>query len=222
VGIVKDQRGVGVEGATIEVLGATARSDVRGLFRLHTPELDTATIAIRKPGFSPIEALISARGRQWDTVMVEMEQMSQLLSGVRVEEEQNRRRQGLRGFEERVKQKIGGIIVTRDEIVARNSLLLSDVLQSRRGVQLVRLGARRYGVRFPTYTSRGSTCVPDMWVDGQRAHGMEVDDIPANTVEGIELYDSFTNVPMEFSNTAHNTPCGTIVVWTRPPNSRKP
>jgi hypothetical protein len=61
-----------------------------------------------------------------------------------------------------------------------------------------------------------------MWVDGQRARGMEIDDLPANTVEGIELYDSFALVPFQFSHTANSVPCGTIVVWTRPPGTRRP
>jgi hypothetical protein len=222
VGVVKDQRGVGVEGAIVEVLGSTARTDIQGAFRLFTPNIDTATLAIRRPGFSPIEALISARNRQWDTVMVEMEQMSQMLTGVRVEEQQQLRRQGLRGFEERVKAKMGGLFITREDINSRNSLLLSDVLQTRRGVQLLRLGARRYGVRFATYSGSRSACTPDLWIDGQRASGMEIDDIPANTVEGLELYDSFASVPSVFAHSANSVPCGTIVVWTRPPGTKKP
>jgi hypothetical protein len=222
VGVVKDPRGIGVEGAIVEILGATTRTDVRGTFRLFTPNLDTATIAIRRPGYSPIEAQISARNRQWDTVMVEMEPNSQLLAGVRIEEDRDRQRQGMRGFNERFKAKLGGLFITRDDIAQRNSLLLSDVLQTRRGVQLVRLGSRRYGVRFPTYAGRGLNCTPDMWLDGQRALGMEIDDIPANTVEAMELYDSFASVPSEFAHSANSVPCGTIIVWTRPPGTKKP
>jgi hypothetical protein len=221
VGLVKDPKGIGVEGAIVEVFGATARTDVRGAFRLFTPDLDTATIAIRRPGYAPIEALISARGRQWDTLMVEMEALTNL-SAVRVEEQQNLRRPGLRGFEERARQKAGGLYIGREEIAQRNTLLLSDVLQTRRGITLVRLGTRRYGVRFSTYAARGAACIPDLWLDGQRVRGMEVDDLPANTVEALELYDSFATVPMEFSHSANAVPCGTIVVWTRPPGARKP
>lgn len=223
VGIVRDVKGTGVEGATIEVLGSTARTDTKGAFRLFTPELDTATIAIRRPGFSPIEALIAARNRQWDTVVVEMEQLTQTLPGVRVEDTRDMKREGLKGFEERVNKGMSGLFITRADIVERNSIRLSDVLQTRRGVSLVKIGSNRYGVRFATYQgTRGSACIPDMWVDGQRARGMEIDDLPANTVEGIELYDSFALVPFQFSHTANSVPCGTIVVWTRPPGTRRP
>ena len=40
------------------------------------------------------------------------------------------------------------MFVTRAEISARNSSRLSDVLQAKRGINLVRLGFGRYGVLF--------------------------------------------------------------------------
>ena len=218
VGIVRDAKGTGVEGATVEVLGSAVRTDSKGAFRLFTPELDTATIAIRRPGYSPIEALISARNRQWDTVVVELEQLSQQLPGVNIEEPRNQRAYAaLRTFDER-RARGNGLFLTREDIVARNSLRLSDVLQARRGIQLIRLGTGRMGVRFVTYTgNRGSGCIPDLWLDGQRIRSMEIDDIGANNVEKMELYDSFAAVPAEFSHTGNALPCGTIVIWTRIP-----
>jgi hypothetical protein len=220
VGVVKDPRGNGLEGATIEVLGMTARTDASGLFRLFTQQIDTATIAIRRPGFSPIEALISARNRQWDTVMVELEPFTRLpdvaVRGERI------RRQGLVGFEERLKQGVSGMFITRSDIVERNSIRLSDVLQARKGINLVRLGPGRMGVRFATYGTVRRNCTPDMWIDGQRAQQMEIDDLTANTVEAMELYDSFSTVPSEFQHSTNSIPCGTIVIWTRPPGTRKP
>ena len=222
VGVIKDPRGVGIEGATVEVAGAGARTDAKGTFRLFTGDVDTVTISIRRPGFSPVEALLTARDRQWDTLAVELEQLTTRLPGVRVEEERTLRA-GLRGFEERLAKKVAGLFITREDIVSRNSSRLSDVLQTRRGVALVRIGSNRYGVRFATYSgTRSNTCVPDLWVDGQRARGMEVDDLPPNTVEGMELYDSFATVPFEFAHSANSVPCGTIVVWTRPPGTRRP
>lgn len=221
VGVVKDPRGLGIEGATVEVPGGGTRTDPKGAFRLFTGDVDTMTIAIRRPGYAPIEALITARNRQWDTVVVELEQVASSLPDVRVEEERILRT-GLKGFEER-KGKQNGLFITREDIVSRNSLRLSDVLQTRRGVQLVKIGNNRYGVRFATYSgTKGSGCIPTMWVDGQRAVGMEVDDLPSNTVEGMELYDSFASVPFEFSQSVNNIGCGTIVVWTRPPGTKKP
>lgn len=222
VGIVRDPRGVAVEGATVEIPGAGTRTDVKGMFRLFTADVDTLTIAIRRPGYSPIEAQISARGRQWDTLVVELEQLATNLPAARVEEEAVRRA-GLRGFYERRDRRQQGLFITREEIVARGASRLTDVLQARTGIQLVRLSNTRSGVRFATYSgSRGISCIPDMWVDGQRARGMEVDDLAPNTVEAMELYDTFATVPFEFSHSANAVPCGTIIVWTRPPGTKKP
>jgi hypothetical protein len=218
VGVVRDQNGAAVEGATVEIRGASARTDVKGTFQLFTGNVDTVTISIHRVGYSGLEALLTARNRQWDTVVVEMERSAQRLATVDVKEEMTRKALGLRDFDER-RSKGNGVFITRADILARNTARLSDVLQTRRGINLVRLGFGRFGVRFISYTGgRGNGCTPDMWVDGARARGMEIDDILANTVEAMELYDSFAIVPFEFTHQSTTVPCGTIVVWTRVPN----
>jgi len=57
-----------------------------------------------------------------------------------------------------------------------------------------------------------------MWIDGQRAPGMEIDEIPLTDIEGIELYNGASTTPAEFSQT-NSTQCGTIVIWTRLPGT---
>lgn len=224
VGVVKEPGGQPVEGAVVEVPGTGTRTNATGSFRLFTREIDTVTLTIRRPGFAPIEAMLSARGRQWDTVVVEMEPLATTLPSARVTEERVLRT-GLKGFYERKQQAVSGIFIAREEIAARNTLTLSDVLQARRGISLIpiaRSGIKK-GVRFATYSgTRGPGCTPDLWVDGQLAKGMEIDELPANTVEALELYDTFSTVPMQFSHHGGSIPCGTIVVWTRAPDSKKP
>lgn len=216
VGIIRDPAGAALQGVVIEIAGVTARTNASGLFQLFTADIDTATIVIRHVGFTPIEALISTRNRQWDTVMVQMERTGQRLDEVEVSETRNRRAFGIEGFEER--RAVGnGIFITRQEIVDRNSGRLSDVLRLKRGVQVV--GER---VRFVA-SSAGTRalCQPEIWLDGTRARGMEVSDIPPNTVEGIELYSSFSSVPSAFMQSNSVGPrCGTIVVWTRQGNAQ--
>lgn len=222
VGVVRDPAGAPVEGATVEIRGATARTDAKGGFQLFTPAIDTVTISIRRLGFAAISALLTARNRQWDTVLVEMEATSQTLASVKVKEARTRAGLGLRDFEER--RALGnGVFVTREEIAARSTSKLSDALQGKRGVKLVRIGNNRYGVRFASYAgSRGAACAPDVWLDGQRARGMEVDDILANDVEAMELYESFSTLPAQFTPFTSTVPCGTIVIWSRIPAGRAP
>ena len=220
VGVVREPSGAPIEGATVEIRGAAARTSSKGTFQLWTPNIDTITISFHRIGFDAIEALVTSRRGQWDTLVVEMEPNSEKLSGVLVKEGVTRPALGLRDFEER-RSKGHGVFITRDDIASRNTSKVSDVLRTQRGVNLVRIGSNRFGVRFVTYSGgRGSTCIPNLYLDGQLARGMEVDDITANTVEAMELYDSFATTPFEFGHTANSIPCGTIVIWTRIPGKR--
>ena len=219
VGIVRDAAGAAVAQVTVTVQGTSVLTDVRGGFRLLTGDIDTVTIALRHVGYEPIEARLTARNRQWDTVMVQLDAVAQRLSGVSVNESLTRSALGLRNFEKRRASGIGTFI-TREEIVARGSSRLSDLLRTTRGVNVV-----RGKVRFAAYNagSRTTSCQPDIWLDGTRSQGMEIDELPSNTVEAMELYPYFSTIPIEFQRIgANTTPCGTIVVWTRIPNGRQP
>ncbi len=218
VGVVRDPSGAALEGVTVEIAGANTRTNARGAFQLFTAEIDTVTITFRRLGYSAIEALLAARERQWDTVLVQLERSFQRLRSVSVNEAAPRRALGLRDFEER-RAKSSGVFITRAEIVARGVSRMSDILRNSRGVNIV-----RGRVRFVSQTgSRGTMCQPDIWLDGTRTRGMEVDDILASDVEAMELYSNFSLVPFEFSSRdANKLPCGTIVIWTRVPNGKSP
>ena len=91
------------------------------------------------------------------------------------------------------------------------------MLQNKRGIRVVRLRSGVSGVRFALLSPCASQLSPNVWVDGQWARDLEVDDIPANDVEAIELYETLGSVPFEFTPQAGGIPCGTIVIWTRVP-----
>jgi hypothetical protein len=216
VGIVRDTAGAGIEGATIEIRGAAAATNARGAFQLWTTDVDTVTISIRRLGYLAISAPLTARGGQWDTVVVEMERTSQRLSAITVTGGATRRALGLRDFDAR--RAVGnGIFVTRDEIVGRNTTRLSDVLQGKRGIKLVRLRHNTYGVRFASYSHARASCAPNVWIDGQWARELEVDDLLATDIEAVEVYESLASIPFEFTPQGVGIPCGTIVIWTRIP-----
>ena len=216
VGVVRDPNGAALEGVSVGAQGTTVRSDARGGFRLFTTHSDTVTIALRLVGFEPIDALLTARASGWDTVLVQMERGAQRLAGVNVKEAPTRKALGLRSFEER-RGRASGVFLTREDIIERQATRLSDVLRTRRGVTIV-----RGRVRFASSLGGNRVaCIPDVWLDGQRARGMEVDDILASDVEAIELYANFSTVPFEFTATGpQSTPCGTIVIWTRIPGGK--
>jgi hypothetical protein len=223
MGIVRDPTGAAIEGATVETWGGTIRTDARGAFRLSTANVDTLTISVHRLGFDSVSALLTARSGKWDTVKVEMARSSQRLSSVTVKETPTRRALGLRDFEER-RLRGNGLFITRQEIAARNTSRLSDILRNKRGVNLVRLRNGTYGARFIAHTGKGTAnCSPDIWLDGQRARGMEIDDLLADDIEAMELYESFSTTPFEFTpQSANEVPCGSIVIWTRVPAGKAP
>jgi len=205
-----------MEGVIVSIPGATTRSDVRGTFELFTIAIDTVTISLRRVGFEPVDALLAARNRLWDTVLVQLEPLAQRLGSVKITEAPTRTALGLRDFEERRKRGLGTFI-TREDIVERGASRLSDLLRTKRGVNVV-----RGKVRFVAFTgSRGTMCQPDIWLDGTRSIAMEVDELLPSTVEAMELYPYFSTIPIEFQRVgANTTPCGTIVIWTRIPNGK--
>ena len=218
VGVVRDGAGAAMDGVAVVIPGAQGRTDARGAFELVTNDVDTVTIALRHIGFEPIDALLTARNRLWDTVIVQMEPVVPRLERVNVNETRTRAALGLRSFEERRARGIGQF-VTRADIVERGSSRLSDVLRMKRGVNVI-----RGKVRFVAYAGTGGRsqlCQPDIWLDGTRSQGMEIDELLPSTVEAIELYPYLSTIPVDFQPMgANSTPCGTIVVWSRIPNGK--
>jgi len=216
VGFVRDSAGGGIEGATVQIAGNVLRTDPRGSFRLWAPDVDTLTIVVHRLGFEALEALLTANSKQWDTVVVELNRVAQNVAGMTVTSSATRRALALRDFDER-KARGTGRFVTRADILARNPLRLSDLLRDKRGVRLVRVANNYYGVRFAAHSAALHACAPRMWIDGQLAPGMEIDDLLPNDIQAIELYETFASVPAEFAPRSSTVPCGTIVIWTRIP-----
>jgi hypothetical protein len=215
VGFVRDVKGSPLEGVTVQVHGERITTDKKGAFQLLTSPVDTASIAMRRVGFEPIDAFITTRNGMWDTVLVQMDPVVTTLNEVKVTDDFSSRAGGIRGFEERKLRRLGQF-VTRDEIVFRGSQKLTDILRDKKGVMIV-----KGRLRFAAFTGRGTACQPNVYLDGTKAPGMEVDEIAAQTVEAIELYPNLSTIPLEFQSIgAQTTPCGTVVIWTRVPNSK--
>ncbi len=217
VGLVQRVDGAALVDVEVEGAGQRVRTDAEGRFRLRIVRRDTLTLLLRHLGYEPIAVTLRSNHLRGDTIVVRMEQTALALGEVRVRGVDLRSPLGLGGFDERRARGLG-TFVTREEIDRRQTNRLSDVLRGRRGLTLVRTPSGGYGVRFGVASGRQRRCVPDLWIDGQRARGMELDDVPASTVEGIELYATIATVPFQFSSSGAGTErCGTIVLWSRPP-----
>ena len=80
-------------------------------------------------------------------------------------------------------------------------------------------GSRGAVVRFSSFQGRNAIrgCSPAIFLDGQWMRGMEIDQIPPNTVAGVEMYARLATTPAQFTTGQVNRPCGTIVIWSREP-----
>lgn len=221
VGIVRNVDGSALPGATVEIGNTNARTDAAGFFRLPATRRDSLTLAVRRIGFQPLSTVLRAADLTGDTLLVIMNAVTQTLDAVSVKARDRRSALGLGSFEERRSRGLG-VFVTRGDITRRNTLRLSDVVRNKRGVQVVRLSNGAFGVRFVAYPGRPGRprCVPALWLDGTRARDMEIDEVPANTVEAMELYQSLSTTPFQFSSGGSTSEwCGAVVIWTRVPGT---
>jgi hypothetical protein len=69
----------------------------------------------------------------------------------------------------------------------------------------------------------GSKCVLRIGMDGQLMdRSFSIDEIPVDAVRGVEAYLGPATIPVEFSMTGPEAPCGIVMVWTRTGRPRAP
>ena len=230
VGWIHDASGVPVANAQIDVMAAlspanqlmhlvaSGRTNDSGWFAVRSLAPAAITVRIKRLGFDPQQFEFTLHAGKIDSVNVSMPQNAQLLEAMRTDASLAQRYKDLEGFYRR-RAKGYGAFITREEIEARHTNTLSDMVRDLPGVRLVHAGTARQGVRFDLSNSKAIDCPPQYWIDGRRVTNTEIDDYPATDVEGIELYSGPASTPMEFSQTAARYTCGTIVIWTRVPGA---
>jgi hypothetical protein len=202
---------------TILALHMVTRADSQGHFSLSRLPQGRIELSVRRLGFQPQRETIVLSGGGNDSVLVVLVAQPEILSAVAVSGGERRRRQMVEDFYVRRARGIGKF-VTREDLEARHARLPTDVLNLP-GISLLRT---RYGisVRFMTTSNVRRDCAPNLWIDGQRAAGMELDEIPVDDIEGIELYNGPSTTPAQFwQGNLSNSACGTIVVWSRVPGA---
>jgi hypothetical protein len=215
--VVMDSLGLPISGAevTISTLARMARTDTAGRTQIGSLPTGTFEILVRQFGYQAKRVNVTVRGGGYDTVRVMLVEQTTTLDEVDVST--TALHPYAAGFEQRRARGIGTFI-TRDQIDARHTTTTSDLFRSLPSVVLIRVSAG-LGIRFPAnFTSlrRGGqdVCMPMIWVDGQRAPGMEIDELIATDIQAIELYRGVATTPAQFA-TGGAVPCGAVVVWTR-------
>jgi hypothetical protein len=215
---------------TIESAEARAITDERGSFVLDRVAPGTIALTVEMLGYAKRTDSITLRGGAVHDVEIALGRQAIALAPLAVSV-----RSGwleARGFYEREQSASGGHFFTREEIDARRTQALTDLLAEVPGVRLHYLDAGRKHVRFgrgatndiPAFDPRQARalpgCEPDLYLDGtlfreriprdgteNRVDGFDI--IEASQVEGIEVYIG-ANTPLQYQHS-----CGVILVWTR-------
>jgi hypothetical protein len=222
VGWIRDSSGTAVVGASVQADGGdvVARTDSAGRFRIASLDPGKTTFNVRRLGFTPHTFEVTLRPASVDSVAVTMAAAVALLDAIKANASARLQYQYIEDFYKRRAKGGGGFFVTRDDIEVHHSSLLSDALRFAPNVRITRPGSSRSGggLRFNINNSKAYDCPPQIWVDGRRIRGAEVDDYPAGDVEAVELYAGPASVPSQFSLSL-NTTCGTVLIWTRIPGA---
>jgi hypothetical protein len=211
-GVVADSSGAPVDAADVAIvaLHRLAKTDEQGRFVLAGLPLEEVEVSVRRLGYAPRSVRVKVAGVN-DSTSITLNALPEVLAGMSASSQ--RARLEIEQFYRR-RARGPGTFFTREDIEERHESSMSNLLRTAPGIQVVR-GPTGNAIRFVSAGARRG-CLPLIWLDGQKAPGMEVDQIPLSDVEGIELYQGASTTPTQFwQNTA--TTCGTIVVWTRLP-----
>ena len=116
------------------------------------------------------------------------------------------------GFYER-RERGQGTFITREDMGPTLRHQTSDILRTLPGIQMER---SRFGMG-QRVVGRGG-CPFRYFLDGTPVgEGFQIDDVPAEWIEAIEVYKGTSTVPIQFvpPATEPNATCGIIAIWTR-------
>lgn len=217
-GVVVDSAGAPIPQVDVAIaaLRKLTKTDDSGRFRFGVLPAGEIVLSIRRLGFEPLSFTHRLQPGASDTLRISLNPKAVTLEGIKVTERDMRRMFWIEDFYRRRARGIGTYI-TREDVEARRALRLSDVFRDTPGIRFVRVQGGS-GIRFTSSPIHRRDCVPMIWLDGQRAAGMEIDELQVNEIEGIELYHGPSTTPMQFSQGSLTT-CGTIVIWSRVPGT---
>lgn len=218
-GTVTDSAGLPLLGAEITVDGLTvhATTDERGVFRLGGIPYGTQTMNVRRLGFAPQRESIEVSTPADATASIRLKAIAESLPPVVIHPGKMNYTGRLAGYYERLEKRSGGgYFITREQIDHENPRLLGQLLQRVPGVMAVRGRGGITGIRL-----RGRTCWPLIWIDGTPMPSGEVDldSFVPSSIHGIELYLGSTTAPARYIYSRDVSSCGTVLIWSRGPDT---
>ena len=189
-----------------------AITDSTGRFRLPDVSPGERTVRVRLIGFSDAETTVEIRPKVITEVTFLLDR-----EALHVEDLTVTVPSGTSGKLDRVgflrRQDRGlGVFVTPEEIERRNPDNPSDLLRNLPGIRVGRPVLGQANVRVV----RGhNECAPMIYLDGQKARGLDIDQLRREDVLAMEVYRGASETPPEFSFQLNG--CGVVVIWTQAP-----
>ncbi|MGH7638305.1 MAG: carboxypeptidase regulatory-like domain-containing protein [Gemmatimonadaceae bacterium] len=212
IGSVRDTAGTGVPLARVTVDNVHVLTDSAGRFTFASLPAGSFMIAARRLGFEPESVQVQLVNGRADSVHFTLAILPGKLPGIVTDAEAEDRLR-LADFYRHRDGGNGGYFFNRRELEAARVYRVSDIMRRVPGVRLIADQSGRLHLRM----GRSLNCPPDIWIDGIRAEGMNVDDMSLQDVEALEIYRGPSGLPPEYNNRLGRPGCGTLVIWTRLP-----
>jgi TonB family protein len=216
-GTISDSAGHPIAGAEVIALGtgASVATGDRGEFRISGLRAGSVTVKARRLGFRT-DSVTAQIGDAVATIALRLANVASVLKPVVISTNRVEYKGRLAGYYERLDRRNSGYFITRAQIDRENPRTLTQLLQRAPGMSQFRGRGGLSGVRM-----RGRSCWPLVWLDGTLMSSGEVDldGIPPSTLHGIELYLGSTTAPMRYTASRDLSSCGTIILWSRGPDT---
>lgn len=215
-GVVRDSAAVPVAGADVSIVAQhqLTRTDAEGRFTFTKLPPGEHEVSVRRLGYVADKVKIIANDAMAYSYEIVLQAQPAMLGGVDVTA---RSRLAIEDFYRRRARGIGGTFFTRADIASRNARQTSDVIRGVAGARIILTRGGVQGVRFSGHGRR--ECTPVIWLDGQPADNLEVDQIPVMDIEGMEIYGGAATTPSQFAQKWSKESCGAIIIWTRVPGT---
>lgn len=221
-GKVTDSSGAAVFGAEVTIAGAGTPyrvfTDEQGVFHVVGVPAGSAALSVRRMGFAPYTMAVnlSDANARVEDLRVMLSALPTVLTPVLVGSQRVNYTGRLAGYYQRLEKRNGGYFITRDQIDRENPRTLSQLLLHVPGITPYKGRAGAQGIRM-----RGRLCWPLVWIDGtpMPAGEVDLDAFAPQTIHGIELYLGSTTAPARFILGRVDNSCGTIVLWSRGPDT---
>jgi hypothetical protein len=225
-GIVREEKGKGVDGARVLVRGTNifSTSTDRGYFVLDSLPGGTQLLEVRALGYLPATSIVHLAAEQPTQAEVFIGDRLVTLETVKVTATLVFSR-NLAKFQTNRERNLGGVFVGPREIDRFRGMRFSNLVQSIPGIRL------NYRDGFSILMDYAGSddghsmglCVPQFYIDGQRSQysAAEIEGLyRAEEIAGVEVYVRENQRPIEFQDI--NSRCGAIAIWTRPELRRRP